>query len=1449
MSVMTARLYDGAGNFLALLPQTMSVNTQDVLNEEGSGTLSYPATGRNADLLRRLGETVELADCMAAVHLDGQEVFRFLLDEDEGDEADEAANARQLQLGGAGSLGVLTRGVVLPGDGIGSVPATHKFVNRTAGSIMLHLLDAMKRLGYLTQVDVSFTAARDSAGQPWDTWIDVEYDAGKDLLTVVKDLAAQGTCDVRMRGLTLELFNANTVLAADRPGIYVRRAHAPRAPRKRSRRNLRTDFLVVGDEGVNALRFDSEARARFGKRIGFISRGDTVTADSLYRVGDEALRENARPSTGYTLDLRLGVGTCPQPYVDFGLGDTIRSDFALAEGGGYEPLRVKAITLTFGDESGATGCSLEVNDRFAESILDLTRKIEGIRHGKMSGTSRPPSEPAKPPDTTVPTRPAAIRTRGQLSYTAEGNQTATVEVSWPPVATNDENPDSPIDDLDHYEVRFKFVDRAVEEPQDPGGDDGPSEPPPPPVYELTEKFRDNFDRPDAANVQNGWRENGGDWRIRNLRAYVNAQLTVLLRSYATRDIRVDADLDSQAGTPAVVVRGNPNVGISAGYVALYSPTNTGTNVELRKDGKAVSAVHVGPVGNFLGPGPHRLSVDLRGKTLTVFVDDVQALSWTDPGTLPTGTHVGVGTFGKTATACDSFVVSEWVEQKPLTATGDPVADGEFIDPEYVTVGTTQETGVLITGLPTSTRVQVEVRAVDVNSNASDWQIAEVFLTPGDDAPPPAPGTPTLTPRLGGVEVVWPRATFDGGALPPDYDEVEVFAGPTQSFVPDTTTRLGSLIGTTGFFTGLPYGIPVWFRLVLVDRVGNRSVPSQAVRVVPKPLVSAEIGLAQVLSNNLASGAVGSDKLTVGVLHDSMLLNAGFEEKTDSGLPVAWEFSAASLGSYAIDETLPKEGRYSIRLRPSSSTIPAHIRTLPHYPVTSSTWYYVSAWWKGSEGSASTRVIWYDANRVRLASVVVGQAVELSPEWQNGLGLVRSPETARFARVELQPNVDTVGTDVWVDAADLRLATGSAQIIDASIGSAEIADLAVSRAKIGLAAVGEAQIGSLTVNKLVAGELSATYVTVTGRLTSKAGGVRSGARWELDGDGFRLYRSDGTEVVRMASDGTARFAGELSSGTLLTAPRVEGGTIRAAKINGGTFEGGTFRSVSALTTLTNYVEIGNTGNADPVDEIRMITGTSAVGIRNPSAAPGEMWLTVGSDVTGTAAARIYRISRTQLDTSGASILTRTGKIDAGGGVFDTGQRVYSAANPPPPPSFRSRDIGGSYLSTQPLFTGSFGDYNNRIGYESTFGGGLHTRGFGTGLAVFTHGYSSTSPTAYANNAGEWRVATRVYANGVQLSSSAEHKQSVEPVPPSLGRIRRLRPVNYQRLNDTNGRAIRTGPQPEVGLIAEETVQVCPEVAPDGRSVDLMALTTLLVKSVQELADLVAPLPPRSPTPSS
>ena len=156
-----------------------------------------------------------------------------------------------------------------------------------------------------------------------------------------------------------------------------------------------------------------------------------------------------------------------------------------------------------------------------------------------------------------------------------------------------------------------------------------------------------------------------------------------------------------------------------------------------------------------------------------------------------------------------------------------------------------------------------------------------------------------------------------------------------------------------------------------------------------------------------------------------------------------------------------------------------------------------------------------------------------------------------------------------------IVAGSAIIADGAITAAKIGTGEIVNAKIANAAIDDAKIANMAAGKITAGTLSAA-ITLSGYIAT----ATSGARAVLNSSGFFLYGSSGQNTVSFnASSGNATIIGNVTA-TL-------------------------FRSTGYQTSGWGYIEVGNSGWGDPVDEVRMWYGGRVSSIRNPSSRPGAI----------------------------------------------------------------------------------------------------------------------------------------------------------------------------------------------------------------------------------------------------
>ncbi|MCC9309137.1 hypothetical protein LN042_18960 [Kitasatospora sp. RB6PN24] len=444
------RVYSPTGPLLGLLPYPADVKVQAEHNGPGALTFTYPRNAPGAELLA--GD-----DPRIALVLDGTEqTERYLLEDDGDDPADDAGQARPIQVGCRGALALLERAVIYPaghtpGQTVHGLDPHFPFTTASPGAILATLLQRAQSRGALTELRWDFTAAADSAGRAWPTAYTAQYDAGTDLLKTVQAMTGAGWADVRMDGYLLHAYVPDTVCAADHPGIvfYLGR-DVLKGPRQRSRRAVRSHLLAAGDSGTLAEVANPTAAARYGRREAFDGRGGITDAATLAELGRVTLAGLTAASEGFTIELDPAA-TSARPGIDYRVGDYIRYDQRRTDPTTLEPLRVRTIATTY-DATGQPSSSLELNDLFVEQRLRLQRTLDALTNGSATASRTPLPPLGDRNDTVAPKAPDSVLLGSWAYLDADGQQHAALAVSWPKVTQNADG--TVYDDAGNYYVSY-----------------------------------------------------------------------------------------------------------------------------------------------------------------------------------------------------------------------------------------------------------------------------------------------------------------------------------------------------------------------------------------------------------------------------------------------------------------------------------------------------------------------------------------------------------------------------------------------------------------------------------------------------------------------------------------------------------------------------------------------------------------------------------------------------------------------------------------------------------------------------------------------------------------------------------------------------------------------------------------------------------------------------------
>lgn len=127
-------------------------------------------------------------------------------------------------------------------------------------------------------------------------------------------------------------------------------------------------------------------------------------------------------------------------------------------------------------------------------------------------------------------------------------------------------------------------------------------------------------------------------------------------------------------------------------------------------------------------------------------------------------------------------------------------------------------------------IEVRVRAVDSSDHPSAFTTPVAHTVVTDTTPPPIPSTPVAASLSRAIKVGWDGKTNTVGvSMPQDLGYVELWASATNAFTPGAagSSQIGTFNPGGGEFlynTAI-MGQPYYFRLVAVDKAGNKSAAS------------------------------------------------------------------------------------------------------------------------------------------------------------------------------------------------------------------------------------------------------------------------------------------------------------------------------------------------------------------------------------------------------------------------------------------------------------------------------------------------------------------------------------------------------------------------------------------------------------------------------------------------
>lgn len=188
------------------------------------------------------------------------------------------------------------------------------------------------------------------------------------------------------------------------------------------------------------------------------------------------------------------------------------------------------------------------------------------------------------------------------------------------------------------------------------------------------------------------------------------------------------------------------------------------------------------------------------------------------------------------------------------------------DPWRYTTVVTASTAA-IDDLDVNRTVEFRARAKDRHGNYSAYSGTFSLLTALDTTPPPPPSDAVVTSKLSIINIAWDGLANGGGAMPADFDRLEIAFGAATN----PTSVIGALRGKGALVRPDQVLGSVWHvRTRAVDRSGNASGWSADQSITVIGVDGPDIEANAITANKIAAGAVQAQHINVGAVRPTGL---------------------------------------------------------------------------------------------------------------------------------------------------------------------------------------------------------------------------------------------------------------------------------------------------------------------------------------------------------------------------------------------------------------------------------------------------------------------------------------------------------------------------------------------------------------------------------------------------
>lgn len=292
----------------------------------------------------------------------------------------------------------------------------------TVGHVIRLLLEENQAKGVLSGWTLNFSDTVDSDGVAWPTDQAFAFDVGRDLLSVLEEMAGAGHLEFTVSGsartlnayvtvnqMQLESGGGDNLLLETGDVLLLEESRASTASvatltdyieeQESDRIGQVTNSLVVRDAEGQFEVTNAASVTAYGNRWGFLSLGvvdDRVASTAAAQMQVDALA-NPRDRISVKLDGRLLNANALNPLINWTLNNYVTVP---NRSGTAADFKVLAIAVTEDDNAHVTVVPT-LNSRLDELEVRTARAVQRMQHGTLEGRSLVASEPQAAPSVRV----------------------------------------------------------------------------------------------------------------------------------------------------------------------------------------------------------------------------------------------------------------------------------------------------------------------------------------------------------------------------------------------------------------------------------------------------------------------------------------------------------------------------------------------------------------------------------------------------------------------------------------------------------------------------------------------------------------------------------------------------------------------------------------------------------------------------------------------------------------------------------------------------------------------------------------------------------------------------------------------------------------------------------------------------------------------------------------